>query len=159
MFKNKFKVAIRSFSKDRIYALVNLSGLAIGLACVFMIMAYITYELSYDKHYSNADRIYRIVVESTESTGVEQSFTAPDPLVYTLQEEFPDNEAVSKLGKFAANFSINNQVVKVDALYVDSTFLHMFNLAFVAGNEKSLKDQYNVVLSEAASQKLFPKQN
>ena len=87
MFKSYFKVALRSFSKDRIYALVNLSGLAIGLACVFIIMAYITYELSYDKHYSNADRVYRVVIEKTENTGVEQSLNGPDPLVYTLQKE------------------------------------------------------------------------
>lgn len=159
MLKSYFKVAMRSFSKDRIYALVNLSGLAIGLACVFMIMAYIMYELSYDKHYSNAGRIYRVVMETTESSGVDLSLTAPDPLVYTMQKEFPDIESVTELGRFTGEFSINNQPVKLDALYVDSTFLHMFNLSFVAGNETALRDNFNVVVTEAIAQKLFPKQN
>jgi len=159
MFKSYFKVALRSFSKDRLYAIVNLSGLAIGLACVFMIMAYIMYELSYDKHYSNADRIYRLVMEIKKSTGVEQSLTGPDPLIYTLQKEFPDIEAVSELTKFTGEFAINDQQVKLNALYVDSTFLHMFNLPFIAGNETALKDNFNIVLTAAAAQRLFPKQN
>ncbi|HEY8971898.1 MAG TPA: hypothetical protein VIM64_22505, partial [Puia sp.] len=60
MLKNLFKTSIRSFRKDKLNATINLGSLAVGLACVFMIMAYISYELSYDKSYSNHDRIYRV---------------------------------------------------------------------------------------------------
>ena len=65
MFKNYFIIALRNFKKDKTYALINLIGLAIGLASVILIFAYVQYELSYDKSYSNSTRVYRLTSENT----------------------------------------------------------------------------------------------
>ncbi|MEO8855214.1 MAG: hypothetical protein ABI359_15635, partial [Ginsengibacter sp.] len=61
MFKNYFLLAIRSFKKERINALISLSGLVIGLACALLVAGYVRYETSFDKSYSNSGRIYRII--------------------------------------------------------------------------------------------------
>jgi len=60
MINNYFKIAWRNLVKNRIFSLINIVGLAIGLACFIMIALYVTDELSYDRHFKNADRIYRI---------------------------------------------------------------------------------------------------
>ncbi|MEE9170833.1 MAG: ABC transporter permease, partial [bacterium] len=59
MFRNFLKIAIRNFVKHKVYSLINISGLAIGMASVILIGLYIQDELSYDRYHKNADRIYR----------------------------------------------------------------------------------------------------
>ncbi|HEY5371481.1 MAG TPA: ABC transporter permease [Hanamia sp.] len=78
MFKNYFKIAWRSFIKDKTYATINLIGLAIALAGVLMIAAYVKYELSFDKYYNNSDRIYRVVAERKRDSIYEKTFSIPD---------------------------------------------------------------------------------
>ena len=63
MLKNIFKTAIRNFSRNKAYSLINISGLAIGLSCCILIILYIQREVSYDKFHEKADRIGRVIVE------------------------------------------------------------------------------------------------
>ena len=60
MFKNYFKIAIRNMFRNKLYSLINLTGLAIGLAACLMIWLWVQDELSYDRFHTNAERIYRV---------------------------------------------------------------------------------------------------
>lgn len=159
MLKNLFKTAIRSFRKDRLNATINLGSLAVGLACVFMIMAYISYELSYDKSYSNHDRVYRVVAKKISKQGVvTESLTIPDPLIYTLKNEFPDVESVTGLNRNKQEFLIDGHFQKLDAIGVDSDFFHLFDLPFLEGNAHSFRNNEDIVLTASAARRLFPGQ-
>src|SRR6188472_3315651 len=63
MFKNNFKIALRSLLKQRIYTLINVLGLAVGIASCLVIVLFVRHEFSYDKFFENGDRIYRMVLE------------------------------------------------------------------------------------------------
>ena len=63
MFKNYMKIALRNLLKFKVYSFINISGLAIGMACCVLILLYVQDELSYDKYHQNADRIYRFVTD------------------------------------------------------------------------------------------------
>lgn len=78
MLKNYFKIALRNIAKHKGYAFINLSGLAVGLACFTIIMLYIHDELSYDKFHDGADRIYRVVKERSNPE-ISHSYVPPGP--------------------------------------------------------------------------------
>lgn len=63
MFKNYFKTAFRNLTRNKIYSLINIAGLSIGLACAMLIMLYVNDEASFDKFHKNVNNIYRIVSE------------------------------------------------------------------------------------------------
>ena len=60
MFKHYLKIAIRSLARDKMYSLINLFGLTVGVTCFIFIALYVKFELSYDQHHENIDRIYRV---------------------------------------------------------------------------------------------------
>ena len=63
MLKNSFLVVLRGLRRDRVYALINIGGLAVGIACFVLLGLYLRSELTYDQHFENHDRIYRLAVE------------------------------------------------------------------------------------------------
>jgi putative ABC transport system permease protein len=65
MFKNYFKTAIRNLLRNRIYSIINISGLSLGLACAMLIILYLKDELSYDRFHVNVKQIYRIFTQAT----------------------------------------------------------------------------------------------
>jgi putative ABC transport system permease protein len=69
MFYNYLKIAIRNLKRNRIYSIINIAGLSIGLACCMLILLYNKDELSFDRFHKNAVNIYRITSESLDSTG------------------------------------------------------------------------------------------
>ncbi len=156
MLKNYFKIALRTFAKDKTFAFITLFGLVIGLASVFVIAAYVKYELSFDKDYSNSDRIYRVVVEKKVDDELKKTFSFPDPLVYTLKEEFPEIEAVSNFRKIDRDFILDNKLLNVNLLIAESSFFKLFNLPFVAGNAQSpLSAEGSMVITESTAKRLF----
>ena len=72
MFKNLLKIAIRNIVKDKIYSVINILGLTIGITCSLFLLMYILDELSYDRYHDNADNIYRVVSNIKEP---DNSFT------------------------------------------------------------------------------------
>ncbi|HEV8082623.1 MAG TPA: ABC transporter permease [Chitinophagaceae bacterium] len=160
MFKNYFKIAWRSFIKDKVYATINLTGLVIALAGVLMIAAYVKYELSFDRYYSNSNRIYRVVAEEKRDSLFEKTFSMPDALAYTLKNEFPEIESVTKISETQNDFVVNGKNIQVKYLMVDSSFFKMFNLPFVLGDAaSSLINNNSIVLTESLAKKLFPSEN
>ena len=63
MVKNYFKIALRNFLKNKAFSLINIMGLAIGMASCLLIMQYVSFELSYDRFHQNADDLYRLKID------------------------------------------------------------------------------------------------
>jgi len=94
MFKNYLKIAVRNLLKYKGYSLINIGGLAIGIACCLLIALWVVHELSYDRFHANADRIYRIAeIFREDGKIVEESAGIPFPVGPTLREAFPNLQA------------------------------------------------------------------
>ena len=84
MFKNYLKIAVRNLLKYKTYSIINVSGLAIGIACCLLILLYIQDELSYDRFHDNADQIYRVASEESSDNKIRHSANTYGPLADIL---------------------------------------------------------------------------
>jgi putative ABC transport system permease protein len=92
MFKNYLKIALRNILKHKVYSLINIFGLAIGMACSILILLWVRDELSYDRFHQNADRIYRVTREWKNrdgETSLHLARVAP-PIGPLLKNDFPN---------------------------------------------------------------------
>ncbi len=167
MWRNYFKITYRNLFRQKVYSFLNLSGLAIGLACSILIFLYVSDELSYDRFHEKSDRIYR-VLEHFESEGNgEHSASLPFPTGPTLQQEFPDQIAQSvRLFNFQsptlalANKAADKAFNESRVFFADSTFLKVFDFELLVGNKETALDAPNTILITASmAKKYFPEQD
>ena len=97
MFKNYIKIALRNFLKRKTYSLISILGLSIGITCCFLIMLYVKQETSFDRFHNNADRIYRLAVETERAEGKEYTAATPFPVAPVFKQEFPEVEYVTRI--------------------------------------------------------------
>jgi len=165
MIKNYFKIAFRNLVKFKSYALINIFGLAIGLACCMIIIQHLRDEFKYDQHHDNIEQLYR--VGSTFKTVDENAITAasPSPLAWELAENYPEIKATTRILKIsnAAQHLVtydSEAFFEKDGLLVDSTFFRIFNYEFLKGDPHSvLNTPYTVVISKEMASKLFKDQD
>jgi putative ABC transport system permease protein len=133
MFKNYFKTAFRSLYKNKVFALVNLVGLATGLAAMVVILSYVRYELSYDTSYSNAKRIYRLVLNKDHDGLNEKSVYVPIALGPALANELPQIEFATSLEKpWATSFIHKNGLMDVMMGQTAISLKHSISLFYMA---------------------------
>ncbi len=89
MFKNYFKIAWRNLSKNKVYAAINISGLAIGLAACILLFIVVDYELSYDTFQPNYKSIYHVVTTDKYSDGLQYTAGIPYPALEAIRTTFP----------------------------------------------------------------------
>jgi len=160
MLKNYFKISIRNFLRTKTFSFINLSGLAIGLASVIMILSYVRYELSYDKHYSNAERIYRIVEVRNKGGVTEESVVVNEGLADALKREFPEIECATFVIPTTLNLINKGEAINTNALRADSGFFKTFNLSFIYGNPPTaLNDNSSIVITEKTAKTFFKNSN
>src|SRR5688572_1499752 len=94
MLINYLKITFRNLARNKTFSIINIFGLAAGLATCLLIMLYIKDESEFDKHHKDGDRIFRIA--SVSSNG-ESWAAAPAPLAFTLKNDLPEVEEVSRL--------------------------------------------------------------
>ena len=165
MIRNYIKIAIRNLVKHKFYSLINICGLAIGLASFIIILLYIIDEVSYDRYHKNADNIYRLVnVYDFDGVG-ENSASSPFPVAFTMKDEYP---GMIKNVVRIFNFQSPRMLIELGDkrynerrfFFADSTFFHIFDHEFIHGNPKTvLNESYSVVLTESAAKKYFGDDN
>jgi ABC-type antimicrobial peptide transport system permease subunit len=159
MIKNYFKIAFRNIKRYSTYSILNISGMAIGMASAILILLYVQEEWSYDRHFKNADNIYRVIENQNPSAGASSLFAvSPGELTKTLREEYPEiirssrYEPHSELRLKKGDVFMHETAVAT----VDKDFLKMFDIEFVQGDINSaLNDPHNVVLTEEMAHKYF----
>lgn len=162
MLKNYIKITWRNITRNKVSSIINISGLAIGLACVLLIGMYVKDELSYDRFFKQANRIYR--VNTHEKMGNDE-FTAghtPPPVGAALVNNFPEIESYTRIfksGDEIIHFVQNGQkssITEKNMLSVDSNFLQFFSYPIIEGNRATcLSGPNSVVLTEKAAKKYF----
>ena len=140
LIKNYFKALFRFSLKDRFYALLNLFGLAIGLASAIMIFLYIQDEMSFDKFNENHDRIYRLEADFFINGKQDLAAITQIPLAPTLKDEYPEIEEMMRiLPRPGIYFRSGEDVFKEDSLALaDSTVFNVFTLNLIRGARRLL---------------------
>ena len=138
MFKNYLKIALRNLWRQRGFSFINIGGLAIGLTAFFLILLYVSFELSYDNFHSKSDQIYRVVADiKTPSENIEASSVAWAVLP-NLTKEFP--EIVSSVRITDADMLVRRNDIIFDesnVIAADSTFFEIFDFKLVQGDLKT----------------------
>ena len=160
MIKNYFKVAFRNFIRYKGFSLINIVGLAIGIACSILIFLFVTYELSYDKFHKKGDRIYRVAVRALiGDTKINQTFSSAITFLKLL-DEFPEIETGAKfIDLDEIPVILGDQTIyDNDMFMVDSTFFNIFSVPLIYGTNETVLNQPNsIVVTEQTAQKLFGK--
>jgi putative ABC transport system permease protein len=90
MFSNYIKIALRNFKRNKLYSMLNILGLSVGIVAAILILIYVQDELSYDTHHTKVDRVFRIGSDFTFSDKNDKASLTALPLAYSMKDEFPD---------------------------------------------------------------------
>jgi len=168
MFNNYLKTGFRNLVKRKEYSVINILGLAIGIASSLIIALFIQNEFSYDKFFSEADQIYKIVEERKYPEHTELNVLVPYSFADIVVQDYPEvSNATFISGPYSSqSVSVkdkNDELVSFlenNVFLADSNFLNVFNFKMLAGNPKTaLLKPNSVVLTESAAKRYFGDEN
>src|SRR5579872_3078837 len=138
MIKNYFKVAWRNLRRNSLYSLINIGGLAIGMAVSFMLLIYVYNEFSFDKFNTNSDRLYRVLRNQPSNGELMTNSATPVPMAPAMIKDFPEFDKIARANwsyDILANY--NNKALKLNTMAADASLLDMFTFDFVNGDKKT----------------------
>ncbi|MGD9178315.1 MAG: ABC transporter permease [Desulfobacterales bacterium] len=159
MFTNYFKTALRNIRRHKVYAIVNIIGLSIGMACMILILRWVQYELSFDRYHENADRIYRLVTDM--DLGKMRGRYAVSNYIAgkTLARDYPEVEKSVRFQKvpFKLLFQYDDiQFYEDNICLADSTVFDIFTFPLIQGDpHNALNSAFSIVITEDLAQKYF----
>lgn len=162
MIKNYLLLAVKNFRKQKMFSLINILGLTVGITCCLMIFLFIMNEFSYDKFHKNGENIYRIMRTSV-TNGEKRDISWVSPMyANALANDYPD--AVKSVVRVQPdndlvtynNISFNEKKV----VLVDSNFFSFFSFRLIKGNPATLlNDPLSIVMTESTAKKYFGKED
>ena len=162
MLKNYIKIALRNLNRHKIYSGINILGLTLGLTCALLIFLYVRYEFSYDAFHTNADHIYRILVNQDHYyRGRNQAVIMPAAFGPTIRDRVPEVLRICRIDDGSGFFKTEDRSFYENGLgLVDPDFLAMFDFPLVQGDPKSvLNEPFSLILSEEMATKYFGDEN
>lgn len=166
MLRNYLKVAMRALAKQKVYAAINVFGLACGLAFCLLILLFIRDEVSYDKFFSDVDQIYRVERISYAESGEEERANVNGPFILapTLEKDIPEVEKAAHLlwdsQYIKASTNASQTAIKANVLFASASFFEVLPFELMHGNGASvLTDLSGVVLTKETAQKHFGDNN
>ena len=158
MVRNYIKTALRNLFKHKGYSLINITGLAIGMATCLLILLYVNHELSYDSYNEDADRIYRIAFSALWGGRDIDICVTPAPMAKTIIDIYPEIEdgvrfrnQGSSIVQYGDNSFKENRII-----FVDNSFFSIFTVPLISGDPKSVLVEPNtLVLSQKTAEKYF----
>ena len=158
MLKNYLTVILRNIQRHKGYALINLTGLTIGMMCFVLIALYVKYEFSFDTYHKNRDRIYRIVTETEETyMGKNQLPVTPAPLAQALKDTFPEVVKAIRIHRMRSTINQDGHYYTESNFYfTDPEFLEIFTFPLIQGDPQTVLDEpYSLLLTNRTAQKYF----
>ncbi len=161
MFKNHFRLVWRNLVKDRQFALLNLLGLASGLACALMIWLWIQDEMKTDKGHEKDSRLYQVMQNMPHDQGIETAEYTQGPLANALASEIPEIQyaaTVVPASWFSSRGIITAGEVRLKAReqFISKDYFNMFSCRFTEGDKNKLStDKHFIAISDELAMKLF----
>jgi putative ABC transport system permease protein len=159
MIRNYFLVALRNIFRNKFFSAVNIFGLAIGLACCFMILLHIKDEFSFDKYNDKADQIYRLALHRYYPDTQVDYALSPQSLGYVMLQEMPEIKGMVRLlqglGEIPVTYK-DRTFNESRFMVADSNFFDYFSIHLLKGNpEKILRNPRELILTESTARKYF----
>ncbi|WP_089914130.1 ABC transporter permease [Chitinophaga rupis] len=156
MFKNYFKIALRNLARNKVYAFINIAGLAIGLACAMLILLYVKDEVSFDRFHHNGPNLYRIALKSVHHGSEYQDGNTGLLQGPRFTQNVTGIKSFVRIQSGSRDFKKGTEVESRDLLYVDSNFLSVFTFRLTDGDAKNcLRQPHSVVLTRDEAKKQF----
>ena len=175
MFRNYLLVTLRNIRVNKLFSLINVAGLALGLSACFLIWQYVRFESSYDTFNENKDRLYRVTLESRQNSELAWSMASNfGGIGYAMKTDFPEvrnfcrlvktSLFTSNLGRYVANaleFSRQDRngnlvaFIEEDVWFADPSILTMFTFPLVEGSKDALKEPNSIVITRSIAKKYF----
>jgi putative ABC transport system permease protein len=167
MIRNYLTIIFRTFWRFRLYSLLNVLGLALALAVAMLIFLYVKEELSYDRHFPKAERIYRITNYNTVESNARHWANGPPLMADEIVDFIPEIELITRMRpidedylQYDADSLTRIGHVVAGGFFVDSTFLDMFDAVILHGDRKNpLGQPRTMVLTESLARKFFGDEN
>ena len=161
MFKNYFKIAFRHLLKNKSFSLLNIFGLALGVAAFIVISLYVNYEKSYDT-FDGSENIFRVYMDYIEGgqfvPGDAQTYNLSGP---TLKNEFPEIEEQVRLYRLEKVTFISGEKVieQPNGSLADPTYFDIFKPTLLKGSREDFSKPNTIILTETLSKKIFGNEN
>jgi putative ABC transport system permease protein len=157
MLKNYLKIAFRNIRRYYAHSILNISGMAIGMACSILLLLWVQDEWSYDRHFKDANNIYRVIEISNPNENEAPFAISSSPLAEILKRDFPEIIRSSRYIRF--ELYLKNETgysEEKNVAAVDKDFLEMFDVEFVLGNKNTALDApHSIILTEKMAYKYF----
>jgi putative ABC transport system permease protein len=159
MFKNLIKVAFRNIWKKKLFSLINIIGLSVGIACFFLITVNVRHEFSYDKFQKNGDRIYRVALERIYPNKVIFYAVIPYSIGDAMMTDFPEIEQMTRILANRNPIMLGYQEKSYEEkkiLFVEPNFFEMFSISLIKGTPETIFATPNsMVMTEDTALKYF----
>src|SRR5450432_309447 len=161
MLKNYFKVAFRNLLRNKAFSIINILGLAVGMASAVIILLWIQNEVSYDRFHANDKRLFEVWENDLRDGGLQSGTPTPQLMGPALKSDYPEIENSARIGwNQYILFRYGNKSVKVNGTWADPSFLTMFSFPLLKGDPKTaLVDPHSVVITQKTARKLFGNDN
>ncbi|MCJ7524158.1 MAG: ABC transporter permease, partial [Candidatus Aminicenantes bacterium] len=158
MIKNYLLSALRNLKKTKLFTLINVLGLTMGMSACLFILYFVNYEKSYDRFHENSDRIYRLRYERADQDGQAVRFASCcPPAGLRIRELYPEIEKVARLFRYRASVShAENRFIEERMYFAEADFLAIFKYEFSSGDPANgIKQPNRAFISEATARKYF----
>lgn len=157
MLKNTIKITMRIFRRNKAFSFINITGLAVGIACCFLILSWVRYEMSYDRFHENAEEIYRVISEFHSSGGeINYTTTNQAPLAGILKDRYPEIINSARALRWPIKVGTKQKRFEEGVWLVDPSFCEIFTFEFKSGDPNTaLSDPRSIVLTESVAKKHF----
>ncbi len=158
MLTNYTKMAFRNIISDKIYTGINVFGLGLGLACSFIIVLFVRHELSYDEHYVNSERIYRLHYSRIYfNEGISIGPTTSSLAGPLLKQDYSEIEEIARLSARPSSLTYNDLAFnEEDIHFADNELFELFDLQWLVGDaSQALTDPSSIVLTQSLATRYF----
>ena len=157
MIKNYLKIALRNLMRNKLYASINILGLAIGMACCVLIFSAVHQQWSFDRFHKNRDVIFRVLArEITKEGEIARTVRQPEELAAALKEAFPEIAHTTRFANSNVIIERGDKLFGERIALIDPAYLQIFTYPLLAGDTNTaLDDMHSVVISERVAKKYF----
>jgi len=157
MIKNYLKTTFRSLLKNRSYSFLNITGLAVGIACASLIFLWVQDELTFNHNFKKRDNIYRVYENQTYEGKVSTFHATPGLMAKAMTTEIPGIKSAARLsGTSASLFSLGDKFINEQGDYADKEILSILDIPFVKGNPATaMQELHSLVINETMAKKFF----
>ncbi|HEV9036136.1 MAG TPA: ABC transporter permease [Puia sp.] len=155
MLRSYLAIFLRGFRKKPVYSILNITGLALGIACAALIFLWVEDELSFDHSYARRDQLYGVMMNMEYSNKIETNSSIPGPMADAVRAVIPDVVNISRFGFGQELFAINDKAAYENGLYVDTGFFSMMQPEFIKGNAAGFTNLHSIVISATMATKFF----